>query len=151
MNVLWIRNFSNTQQGTWYYRYSLGSTFEDTIKSVSISKDNTNISYGGVGNSSSLTRNQTAQQLAVRVYDKDASKYSLNPSATVNFKLIHSNYAGGEKLQRVWPHQPSLIYISFFRIWHRSHNNIIKFPILEKSLISIKGLGYKLAEDTQNS
>jgi len=26
-----------------------------------------------------------------------------------------------------------------------------KFPILEKSLISIKGLGYKLAEDTQNS
>ena len=94
----WLRNFSSTQQGTWYYRFKLGDTFEDTIKSVTLTKDNTNISYVS-GNNTILIKDTQPQKLVVRIYDLDKGSYNvIEPSALVNFKALHSGYSGGEKL-----------------------------------------------------
>ncbi|MFH1711273.1 MAG: hypothetical protein ABH840_03105, partial [Nanoarchaeota archaeon] len=93
----WFRNFTYSDtETTIYYRFGMGSYYEDNFKSVYISKDNTNISYVA-GNNTEVIRNQTSAMLRVRVYDMHASRFELIPSANVSFKLLNAGY-GGEKL-----------------------------------------------------
>ncbi|MBU2562580.1 MAG: hypothetical protein KKF68_02885, partial [Nanoarchaeota archaeon] len=95
--MIWFRNFNYTQQGQWFYQFkmndSLPTSTSGTEYYVTIGEDDTNITYGGVGNSSNVTRNSTSQVLRVRVYDKDRNSFNMtNPTATVTFKLIHADY-----------------------------------------------------------
>jgi len=99
--VTWLRNFTYTDVGTTvYYRFKLGSTFEDVIKSVEILKDNTNITYdesqGDAGNGTTVIKDTQPQLFRFRVYDEHADTYNLATPATVVFKLL-GNYPGGEK------------------------------------------------------
>ncbi|MDI6737663.1 MAG: hypothetical protein QME12_04045, partial [Nanoarchaeota archaeon] len=92
----WLKNWTYQQQGTWYYRYSIGDTYTTTVSSISVTKDQTNISYRA-GNDTDVTKDTAPQMLGVQVFDLDANAPNLNPAATVNFVLLHSSYGGGEK------------------------------------------------------
>jgi hypothetical protein len=97
----WQRNWTYNQMGTWYYRFKLGGIFEDTIKSVILTKDNTNITYGDSGNNTQVTIDSNAQVLRARVYDIDKGSYNVTvPSATVGFYLWHAGYSPSNNYEK---------------------------------------------------
>jgi hypothetical protein len=101
-NISWVRNFTYEQQGAWFYQFKMDDADDTktsgTEKYITVLEDETNITYGGIGDDSNVTRNSTSTILAVRVYDVDRGTYELNPSATVTFKLRHVFYDGNEKI-----------------------------------------------------
>ncbi|MCK9371409.1 hypothetical protein M0R04_15955, partial [Candidatus Dojkabacteria bacterium] len=73
----WQRNFTYEDRGTIYYRFKVGDTYEDTIKSIILNKDNTNITYGGAGNDTTVIKDAGPQMLLVKVYDKDKGSFNV--------------------------------------------------------------------------
>jgi hypothetical protein len=84
--VFWYRNFSSSEQGTWYYRYGIGGTYTQDVLSLNVVKDNTTVEYVA-GNNTLATFNSTPVRLAIRVFDTESQTYNLTPSATVNFRI----------------------------------------------------------------
>src|SRR4030067_1204731 len=78
----WARNFTYGQVGTWYYRYYIGSsspyTFDAGGHKITLTEDNTNISYIA-GNNTEVIKDSQPQRLIVQVYDKDAQTLNLTP------------------------------------------------------------------------
>ena len=97
-NTSWHRNFTNSQIGTWYYKYTFATASTTDVLSVTVTKDFTNISYGDSGNDSEVTKDTTPALLIVRVYDNDSQSYNTTPVASVNFRLLDPSYTGGERL-----------------------------------------------------
>ncbi|RKY30030.1 MAG: hypothetical protein DRP74_07785, partial [Candidatus Omnitrophota bacterium] len=93
----WVKNWTYNQKGTWYYRYSIADTYTTTVSYVTVTEDNTNISYVA-GNDTTAEKDGQIATLIVRVFDKDANTFNLDPNATVTFKLLNSAYSGGEKV-----------------------------------------------------
>ncbi|MEM5878331.1 MAG: hypothetical protein QXF12_05625, partial [Candidatus Aenigmatarchaeota archaeon] len=92
----WYRNFTAYDQGTWYYQFKLDGTQTEQVLSVTVEKDDTNITYGGEGNLTTLVKDVQPQYLSARVYDLDRQTYNVtNPSATVIFKLFNPGYPEG--------------------------------------------------------
>ncbi|MEM5766435.1 MAG: Hint domain-containing protein, partial [Candidatus Aenigmatarchaeota archaeon] len=95
----WYRNFSANQQGVWYYQFKMDGAETYQVLSVTVEKDDVNVSYGGEGNDTTVIKDTQPQWLSVRVYDFDRQTYNVtNPSATVTFKLYHSSYPNGYKI-----------------------------------------------------
>jgi hypothetical protein len=93
--VSWLRNFTSSDIGTWYYQFKLDDTeitsTSGTDYSITVQEDATNISYGGAGNDSTVIYQTQAQTLSVKVYDIDKESFNVaSPSATVTFKLLES-------------------------------------------------------------
>ena len=42
-NVYWLRNFTYTQKGSWYYRYQIGATQTQDVLNVLVTEDTTNM------------------------------------------------------------------------------------------------------------
>ena len=106
--VTYFKNFTNpspstTTIGTWYYQFKFNDAeltgTSGTDYSVTITKDNTNISYGGAGNDSTVEiegASGNSANLTVRVFDIDRNSFAVtSPNATVIFKLL---YSGTEKV-----------------------------------------------------
>ncbi len=102
-SMYWERNFTYEDQGQWFYQFKMdnpGTTesTSGTTNYITVDKDNVNITYGGAGNESNVTRNQTSQLLVARVYDKDKDSYNVTgPNATVVFKLLHVDYPDNDE------------------------------------------------------
>jgi len=95
--VVFYRNFTSNQQGTWYYQFKFNDTAltstSGTDFAVIVEKDDTNMTYGGAGNASNITQDTAPAYLAVRVYDLDKGSFNVtNPGALVTFRLNHSSY-----------------------------------------------------------
>ncbi len=101
-DVTYYRNFTNSQQGGWFFRFALNDSetiTSGTDFSVIVEKDDTNISYGGNGNATTVTYLTQPQNLSVRVFDIDKNSFNVTvPSANVTFKLLDAGYGGGEKV-----------------------------------------------------
>jgi hypothetical protein len=101
-DVTYYRNFTASDQGTWFFRFALNDSETQTSGtdfSVVVEEDDTNISYGGTGNDTTVTKDTQPQNLTVRVFDLDKDSFNVTvPSANVTFKLLDSGYAGGEKV-----------------------------------------------------
>ncbi|MEM4958531.1 MAG: hypothetical protein QXX12_01505, partial [Nanopusillaceae archaeon] len=95
--VVFLRNFTAYEIGTWYYRFSLGPTSTTQVKYVIVEKDDTTMEYVS-GNNSIVIRNSQPALLSVRVFDLDANTYELNPPALVTFKLYDERYPNGYKV-----------------------------------------------------
>ncbi|GIU68388.1 MAG: hypothetical protein KatS3mg001_238 [Candidatus Pacearchaeota archaeon] len=101
--VTYYRNFTASDQGTWFFQFKFNDTeltsTSGTEFSVVVEKDDTNISYGGQGNATTVIKDTQPQNLSVRVFDLDKNSYNVTlPSANVTFKLLDPGYAGGEKI-----------------------------------------------------
>ncbi|MEX0932739.1 MAG: hypothetical protein WDZ77_01420, partial [Candidatus Pacearchaeota archaeon] len=100
--VTYYRNFTSSDQGTWFFRFALNDSetiTSGTDFSVTVEKDDTNITYGGSGNDTTVIKDTQPQNLTVRVFDIDKDSFNVTvPSANVTFKLLDSAYAGGEKI-----------------------------------------------------
>src|SRR3989339_638603 len=101
--VNWLRNFTAGDIGTWFYQFKLDdaslTSTSGTAYSIIIDKDRTNMTYGESGNNSIVAKDTGSAILRVKVFDIDKNSYNVtSPSATVTFKLLHDNYANGEKI-----------------------------------------------------
>src|SRR3989339_309233 len=99
----WFRNFTSSNQGQWFYQFKMDdssvTSTSGTTNYIDVTKDSTNISYGGQGNGTTVIYLSQGNNLSVRVYDFDKGSYNLTgPSAIVTFKLLHDSYAGDEKI-----------------------------------------------------
>src|SRR3989339_711158 len=99
----WFRNFTSSNQGQWFYQFKMDdpsvTSTSGTTNYIDITKDSTNISYGGQGNGTTVIYLSQGKNLSVKVYDIDKNSYNVtSPSATVTFKLLHDNYANDEKI-----------------------------------------------------
>ncbi|MEM5855618.1 MAG: Ig-like domain-containing protein, partial [Candidatus Aenigmatarchaeota archaeon] len=95
--ITFLRNFSASEIGTWYYRFSLGPTSTTEVKYVIVEKDDVSLEYSE-GNNSIVIRNSQPALLSVRVYDLDAETYELSPPALVTFKIYDERYPNGYKI-----------------------------------------------------
>src|SRR3989339_871395 len=99
----WFRNFTSSNQGQWFYQFKMDdpsvTSTSGTTNYIDITKDSTNLSYGGQGNGTTVIYLSQGKNLSVRVYDFDKGSYNVTgPSATVTFKLLHDSYADDEKI-----------------------------------------------------
>ncbi|MBU2483401.1 MAG: hypothetical protein KJ760_20135, partial [Proteobacteria bacterium] len=100
--ISYLKNFTSDDIGTWYYQFKFNDTAltstSGTDFSILLEKDETNITYGDLGNNSVPVVDSDSIDLAVRVFDIDRNSYDVtNPNATVTFKLLGGGYGGGEK------------------------------------------------------
>ncbi|MCW1307597.1 MAG: hypothetical protein OH337_00005, partial [Candidatus Parvarchaeota archaeon] len=95
----WLRNFTASEQGVWYYQFKMDGRAETSqVLSVVVEKDDVNMSYVA-GNNTVVIKDVQPQWLIVRIYDLDRGTYNVtNPSARVTFKLYNPNYPEGFKV-----------------------------------------------------
>src|SRR3989338_3639572 len=72
----WYANFSCANIGTWYYRFGMGNYYEENIKSITITRNDVNITHlSGNGSSASLV-NPAILNLTAYDLTKDSSEIS---------------------------------------------------------------------------
>src|SRR3989344_6641496 len=90
--MIWLRNFTFTEQGQWYYQFKMNnsaSTSTSGFAFVTVDKDNANVTHV-LGNNTVANITGAAARLIVRVFDIDADKFNLTTPAMVNFNISYT-------------------------------------------------------------
>ncbi|MBI4175596.1 MAG: FixH family protein, partial [Candidatus Aenigmarchaeota archaeon] len=85
-----LRNFTNSQQGTWFIKFALNTTESSGTDTITVEKDDINIGlYSTTNNSIANRTGSNTTRMAVFVYDIDAGANISTPSVSVTFNVTN--------------------------------------------------------------